>query len=466
MFADGAMPSPSPSSWEEEGEEEEEEDNEEDEEEDEGSRSTSVGGNRSGEPERWQLLRTMTTDVNHVAEALCHMEAQLRHERREWLRTAREVDLIGRECGQCCYLDIGGMPFHAPRNVLLRSGAYFVTALDCGVRGDDPDSSFIDRDGKHFAAVLAYIRDGSVWVPEEGGDPALHRELQHYGLVGAARQRLVFPYGEPCAHGERWSCLALALFDVKSLVWQTVRLHTRVPDAYRLGYCDGSQLYVVASFDRRATQKVRRFDLQAWQWNHVADLPTRNDDSRSPFSTQLVAGHLCLFDDHGWSNVLVCRLSDGAWVPHPFLREVDPQGYTCCIAERVFALGRRGLMSSALEDAQWRVEPDTPYVSDSSMVAWRGKVLLLGGQDSGAPDGVHNLVHLYDPSTQSWAQLPPMLHHRSLPSVAVADDRIYVVGGGGRDAVPMEMYDLATNMWTELGPAPTFRCMVGFAAHF
>ncbi len=93
-----------------------------------------------------------------------------------------------------------------------------------------------------------------------------------------------------------------------------------------------------------------------------------------------------------------------------------------------------------------------------------GKIYSIGGQTQtpkagGAPTDVS---FEYDPSTQQWRTRAPLLVRRTAGAVAVVNDRIYVVGGrtpphGEAGYDDFAVYDPATDTWTRLPHLPTRR---------
>jgi N-acetylneuraminic acid mutarotase len=101
------------------------------------------------------------------------------------------------------------------------------------------------------------------------------------------------------------------------------------------------------------------------------------------------------------------------------------------------------------------------------VVADNGKIYVVGGlaqqPDSDPPNYVAvNWVDVYDPATNSWSQLASMPTARDHFQAAVVDARIYAIGG--RQTSPLatvgvnEVYDIASNTWaTGKTPIPTLR---------
>jgi N-acetylneuraminic acid mutarotase len=106
----------------------------------------------------------------------------------------------------------------------------------------------------------------------------------------------------------------------------------------------------------------------------------------------------------------------------------------------------------------------------------RGKIYLIGGRIganniAGFVASNTDVVEEYDPATDTWRALNRMPTPRSGHGWATYNNRIYVVGGEGRDYHvegvfrDVEAFDPATNEWDKLPPLPTARHGVNVAAH-
>ena len=86
----------------------------------------------------------------------------------------------------------------------------------------------------------------------------------------------------------------------------------------------------------------------------------------------------------------------------------------------------------------WTQKADIPkQQNNSSIAAVGGKIYVIGGsEDRAAGGGVGQMgniqtVEQYDPATDTWTQKTDMPTQRSNPFVAVANGKIYVIGGLG-----------------------------------
>ena len=117
--------------------------------------------------------------------------------------------------------------------------------------------------------------------------------------------------------------------------------------------------------------------------------------------------------------------------------------------------------------------------------AANGKIYVTGGANS--IDGVtengihptrpHNVlttVEEYDPATNAWRAVRPMLVARNHHATASVGNRLYTIGGrigsafitGGANNIDLvEMYDPATNLWTVRDKMPTRRSAMGWGVY-
>ena len=117
--------------------------------------------------------------------------------------------------------------------------------------------------------------------------------------------------------------------------------------------------------------------------------------------------------------------------------------------------------------------PEARYHHASSVVD--GKIYVFGGNGviwrRGQPiHKIFSTLDVYNPATNTWEQKADMLTARSVPSTAVANGKIYAVGGwaaGGQAIVPInnlvEVYDPAVDKWTQKREMPTRRMWLGTA---
>ncbi len=126
--------------------------------------------------------------------------------------------------------------------------------------------------------------------------------------------------------------------------------------------------------------------------------------------------------------------------------------------------------------AQWTQKADMPTVrSDFSTCVVDGKIFVIGGSlrlkmDEYGDQSI-STVEMYDPETDTWEGRTNMPTVRSNVSVSVVDGKIYAIGGsktkkiqvprgfttGSEELPTVEMYDPATDTWTQKADMPTPR---------
>jgi len=103
-------------------------------------------------------------------------------------------------------------------------------------------------------------------------------------------------------------------------------------------------------------------------------------------------------------------------------------------------------------------------INHNVAAAVNGKIYSIGGQTEtpkagGAPTDV---TFEYDPSTREWRTRAPLPSRRTAGAIAVMNDKIYVVGGrtppqGEADYDDFAVYDPVMDSWTRLPDLPTHR---------
>ena len=124
--------------------------------------------------------------------------------------------------------------------------------------------------------------------------------------------------------------------------------------------------------------------------------------------------------------------------------------------------------------AQWTEKADMPTVrSDFSTCVVDGKIFVIGGslrlEIHEYGDLSLSTVEMYDPETDTWEGKANMPTVRSNVSVSVVDGKIYAIGGSklkkyqvhrgfgtqSEELPTVEMYDPATDAWTQKTDMPT-----------
>ena len=94
--------------------------------------------------------------------------------------------------------------------------------------------------------------------------------------------------------------------------------------------------------------------------------------------------------------------------------------------------------------------------SGMKAVVCEGKVWIMGGI-SGVGINYSNRVDVYDPATDTWAQMPDLTVARHWALAWTLNGKVYI-GGGRPDAstylTTIESYDTSANQWRVIGNLP------------
>lgn len=93
-------------------------------------------------------------------------------------------------------------------------------------------------------------------------------------------------------------------------------------------------------------------------------------------------------------------------------------------------------------------------VSFSGVTLEDSKVLVIGGGSDSKVDTAKNTAEIYDPKTDEWTKVAPMLEPRfGHDSVLMKNGKVLVTGGSNPDSSYLrssEVYDLKTNEWSRV----------------
>jgi N-acetylneuraminic acid mutarotase len=100
----------------------------------------------------------------------------------------------------------------------------------------------------------------------------------------------------------------------------------------------------------------------------------------------------------------------------------------------------------------WATAPALPVLIENlAAAALGGKIYAMGGDTSTVqPALATNQLAAFDPGTQMWTTLAPMLVKRTLLGAATAGGLLYAIGGSDNNTAfaSMERYDPGANVWT------------------
>ncbi|KAL6757301.1 BTB/POZ protein [Haematococcus lacustris] len=150
------------------------------------------------------LIQELNQAVEKEREQLKADREKLEAERRQFEEESQRVQQVLRD-GEQVVLNVGGSKFTTTlttlRNAPSSSPSLF-TAMFSGrhnLRTDEAGCFFVDRDARHFHAILNYLRDGQLNYPSDGTDfkylLELRAEAEYYGLTGLVALIDRYPYG-------------------------------------------------------------------------------------------------------------------------------------------------------------------------------------------------------------------------------------------------------------------------------
>ena len=113
-------------------------------------------------------------------------------------------------------------------------------------------------------------------------------------------------------------------------------------------------------------------------------------------------------------------------------------------------------------DDEWTDGPEIPVArrrGSAGAVAHDGKIYIIGGLTNGHTDGWVKWTDVYDPATNTWTQLADAPIERDHFQAVVVGDSIYAIAGRKTGAgattfdstiVQVDIYNIQTNSWTTL----------------
>ena len=181
----------------------------------------------------------------------------------------------------------------------------------------------------------------------------------------------------------------------------------------------------------------------------------------------------------------VSLAAEGTWATRADMPTGRWELSTCVVDGKIYAIGGAGPVYQALRTVEeydpatdtWTTKSEMPTARQglSTSVA-NGKIYAIGGgvasSSSYTSVKTFSTVEEYNPATDTWTTKSEMPTARGWHSANVLDGRIYVIGGssaagpsGGTAILAVEVYEPATDSWTQKGDIPArrgagFTCVV------
>ena len=225
----------------------------------------------------------------------------------------------------------------------------------------------------------------------------------------------------------------------------------------------------------RRFSTVEAYDPETDTWTRKADMPTTRQIEK--FAC-VVNGKIYAIGGYGNGRVLstveVYDPKADTWTRKTDMPTPRCHSTACAVNGKIYAIGGcntgpdyPGLSTVEEYDPAtdtWTRKADMPTARCSlDTVALNGKIYAIGGTVNWQNGPNLSTMEEYDPVTDTWTKKADMLGKRIGLSTAVVNGKIYAIGGsewkggGVRVFHPPEVYDPATDTWTELADMPVPR---------
>jgi N-acetylneuraminic acid mutarotase len=236
------------------------------------------------------------------------------------------------------------------------------------------------------------------------------------------------------------------------------------------------ELYLFGGFvdeNLETTQKVHSYDARSDRWQAHRDLPfeglTHANGVVDGEQVWIVGGFVGAGARAATADVHMYDSRDDRWEKGPALPQAVGGGALARVGRRLHYVG--GYLTAyqnGAEDAQWILDLDggTEWVPGAPVPVARGhagvavvdeKIYIIGGTTTHEPARDCDLLHRYDPRTDTWEQLASLPSPRSHfePGTFVHDGRVFIIGGqdymSGHLSEPqmpdVSVYDPESDSW-------------------
>jgi N-acetylneuraminic acid mutarotase len=169
---------------------------------------------------------------------------------------------------------------------------------------------------------------------------------------------------------------------------------------------------------------------------------------------------------------------DSVWKTKANMPTERWEHYPCVVDGKIYVIGGAGPVYNALRTVEvydpatdtWATRSEMPTARQGlSTSVVNGKIYAIGGASSSSTSyasvETFSVVEEYDPATNTWTTKSPMPTERGWHSANVVDGKIYIIGGTResspgytlRHVLTVEVYDPATDNWSQKGDMPVSR---------
>ncbi len=219
----------------------------------------------------------------------------------------------------------------------------------------------------------------------------------------------------------------------------------------------GGRVYVPGGFG--GVSRLEVYDPALDAWERFADLPR----GRHHLMAAAYEGDLYIFGGSpplsfgATKTVWRYSPSGDTWVQLPDMPEQVTAGAAVALGGRIYIVGGSGsgrgdeMLVFTPEDGSWATLPGPASPREHlAAVAFDNRLWVLGGRWRGI--GEQAGIEIFDPSTGSWSQGPPLQVARAGFAAAVVGDAIVVAGGeiiftGDDTLASVEILELDEDAW-------------------
>jgi N-acetylneuraminic acid mutarotase len=231
----------------------------------------------------------------------------------------------------------------------------------------------------------------------------------------------------------------------------------------------GGEIYVIGGFTPNVTATVEAFDPEGGSWRSVADLPValHHANAAAIDGRLYVAGfYLGGSFTNADGRVFEYDPGPGSWSERGVMPAGTERASACvaAFAGRIYLFG--GARAGSVADASaydvatnsWQELPPLPQAREHCVAGEIGGNIYIAAGRSNGIAGFDALTWVFDPVNATYARRAPIATPRGGAAGAIAGGRLYVFGGEGNAADPsgvfanVEAYDPVTDSWQALPP--------------
>uniref|UniRef100_A0A8C5DPN3 BACK domain-containing protein n=1 Tax=Gouania willdenowi TaxID=441366 RepID=A0A8C5DPN3_GOUWI len=257
----------------------------------------------------------------------------------------------------------------------------------------------------------------------------------------------------------RFFSKTIEAFDYRTNSWITVHIHPSLenPMTHLFFYSTvflGRCFYIVGGGLRwtNPSNRVWRYNLVTHTWQEMSPM----QESRALMSVTELKG--CIYAMGGFRDDVISHRTAERYQPNinqwTFIASMNEERIraSCTtLNNKIYICG--GMNNNVLNTAEY-YNPDTnqwtlitPMGTPRyrlGVVAYMGHIFAVGGRD-----GFRDLrsAEAYDPVTNTWYDVPEMVHKHRYFDIAVMNKKIFVVSCRRRNRI-VECYDYTTNTWS------------------